>query len=93
MNLTLADATVIIAAFMSLFSFIKVLRSPIDRIDSVERDVKLIKDDLNARKQIDRAILNSLQAITNHSIDGNGIEELKASKKELQHTIVDIATK
>lgn len=93
MSYTLADAVVVIGALMSLFSFIKVVRSPIGRIEQNERDINALKKDLSSRKEIDRAVLNSLQAITNHMIDGNNTEKLKSSRDELQRTINDIATK
>ena len=93
MNYTLADVVVIMGALMSLFSFVKVITSPLSRIEKTERDVASIKADLDSRKKIDRAILNSLQAIINHMIDGNGTPELTASRKELQSTINEVATK
>lgn len=93
MNLTVADAVVIVGAIMSFYSFIKVVRSPLSRIEQTERDVVDLKKELEGRKTIDRAMLNSLQAITNHMIDGNNTNKLKDSRDELQRAINEIATK
>lgn len=93
MNLTVADVVVIIGAAMSFYSFIKVVWSPLSRIEQTERDVIDLKKELENRKTVDRAMLNSLQAITNHMIDGNNTSKLKDSRDELQRAINEIATK
>lgn len=93
MNLTLADAVVIVGALMSLFSFVKVLTSPLSRIEKTEKDVQEIKEELSQRKQIDRAMLNGLQAMINHILDNNNTDKLRDSRDELQHAITEVLTK
>ena len=48
-----------------------------------------MEDALSERKETDIVILKSLNAITNHMIDGNGIAELKKSRDELQKSIIE----
>ena len=58
-----------------------------------KEDIEKLKKKTDKHNEIDKAMLNALQAITNHMIDGNGVDKLKASRNELQRTINDIATK
>lgn len=71
---------------------IKLLNTPLDDIRKNKLEIENLKKEQLTRKAMDKAILNSLQAITNHMIDGNGIEDLKKSRTELNQTINDIAT-
>ncbi len=77
-----------------LVGFFKLLNTPLKNIETNTKEIDKIKKDLSKRNEIDRAILNSLTAITNHMIDGNnGIDQLRKSRDELVKTISDIATK
>lgn len=77
-----------------LVGFFKLLNTPLKNIETNTKEIDKIKKDLSKRNEIDRAILNSLTAITNHMIDGNnGVDQLRKSRDELVKTISDIATK
>ena len=41
------------------------------------------------RKSTDILLMKSLNAITNHMIDGNGIDKLKEARDELQREIIE----
>ena len=45
-----------------------------------------------AQKEINMLILESLQAITDHDIDGNNIDALKESKKKLDRYLINKAS-
>ena len=79
-----------VAAIVALF---KLINAPLDKIKDHDKDIKELKESAKKRSEIDKAILNGLQAMTNHMIDGNGVESLKASRNELQNAINEIATK
>ncbi len=76
-----------------IIACIKLVNTPFEQIKKNKEDIQKMKSDNSDRKEMDRAILHSLQAITNHMIDGNGIDKLRASRDELARTIADIATK
>ena len=77
-----------------LVGFFKLLNTPLKNIETNTKEIDNIKKENGKRKEIDRAILNSLTAITNHMIDGrNGVDQLITSRNELIKTISDIATK
>lgn len=83
----------IASGVVGIIAFIKLINSPFDQIKESAKEIEKLKKEQATRKEMDRAMLNSLQAITNHMIDGNGIDRLKASRDELSKTINDIATK
>lgn len=83
----------IASGVVGIFAFIKLINSPFDQIKESAKEIEKLKKEQVARKEMDRAMLNSLQAITNHMIDGNGIDRLKASRDELSKAINAIATK
>lgn len=78
---------------VTIYGLIKIAKTPFDSIKQNAEDIKELKKAVTKQSEIDKAILNGLQAITNHMIDGNGINELKSSRDELQHAISDIAVK
>lgn len=53
--------------------------SDAERMSALEREVK----DTN------KVIIESLQALTSHAIDGNNVEQLKQSKKSLDDYLLD----
>lgn len=81
-----------------LVGFFKLLNTPLKNIETNTKEIDKIKKDIAKKNEIDRAIdraiLNSLTAITNHMIDGtNGVDLLRKSRDELVKTISEIATK
>lgn len=79
-----------IAAIVAL---VKLINAPLDKIKDHDRDIKELKENQKKQSEIDRAMLTGLQAITNHMIDGNGVDKLKESRTNLQNAINEIATK
>ena len=80
----------IVTGISAIIALVKVLNAPVDKIKQHDNDIKEIKAEQTRRKEIDKAILNSLQAMTNHMIDGNGRDKLQASRDELQREISNI---
>jgi len=77
----------------AVIALIKLINAPLDKIKDHDKDIKELKEAAAKRSEIDKAILNGLQAMTNHMIDGNGVEKLKESRNDLQKAINEIATK
>lgn len=78
------------SGIVAIFALIKLIITPLDQIKQNKKEIEEIKNDMKKRKSIDRAILNGLQAMTNHMIDGNGREKLQASRDELAREISSI---
>ena len=83
----------ICAGLVTIYGLVKIAKTPLDKVTANAKDIEELKKTTRKHAEIDTAILNGLQAITNHMIDGNGIDKLKASRDELQKTINDIAVK
>lgn len=110
--LALCGAIITISAAMTvIIKAVEKLRQPNkkqdERIESLELEVKTIKERLEAgniqfqddglrMEQIEtstrdamKVVIESLQALTAHAIDGNGIEELKESKQRLDKYLIE----
>lgn len=77
----------------AIIALAKLINAPLDKIKDHDKDIKGLKEAAKKRSEIDKAILNGLQAMTNHMIDGNGVDKLKESRNELQKAVNEIATK
>lgn len=93
MTLDFATIVSICGGIMAIWAVVKLVNAPLADIKKNRDDIDKLKEEQSTRKQMDKAMLNSLQAITNHMIDGNGIDKLRESRDELQKAISEIATK
>lgn len=81
------------SGIVAIWNLVKIAKTPFDTVKKNAEDIAELKKQSKKQGEIDKAILNGLQAITNHMIDGNGVDKLKTSRDELQRAINDIATK
>ena len=79
----------ICSGIAGMYAVWKIVKGPFVKLDDHERRITSVEKSLIERKDTDTLILKSLNAITNHMIDGNGIEKLKASRDELQRGIIE----
>lgn len=79
----------ICSGLAGMYAVWKIVKGPFVKLDDHERRITSVEKTLIERKDTDTLILKSLNAITNHMIDGNGIEKLKASRDELQRGIIE----
>lgn len=79
----------ICSGIAGMYAAWKIVKGPFIKLDDHERRITSVEKTLIERKDTDTLILKSLNAITNHMIDGNGIEKLKASRDELQRGIIE----
>ncbi|MCR5228743.1 MAG: hypothetical protein K6D03_01285 [Solobacterium sp.] len=79
----------ICAAIATIYGCYVIIRKPFARIDDHERRIGNLEEAGTERRKTDQLILKSLNAITNHMIDGNGIEKLKDARNELQNNIIE----
>lgn len=79
----------ICSGIAGIYAVWKIIKGPFVKLDEHERRISSVEKTLIERKDTDTLILKSLNAITNHMIDGNSIEKLKASRDELQRGIIE----
>lgn len=84
-----SDIVTICAAIATIYGCYVILRKPFQKLDDHERRLIRLEDLSKERKMTDQLILKSLNAITNHMIDGNSIQKLKDARDELQNNIIE----
>ena len=75
-----------IAALVAVY---KIIRAPFAQVADHERRITSIETSISTQKATDKIILKSLNAITNHMIDGDSVDKLKEARDELQQGIID----
>lgn len=79
----------LVGGIAAIIGLVKIFKKPFDQIDDHERRLQKLEEDRNERKHTDILILRSLNAITNHMIDGNSLDKLKAVRDDLQNSIIE----
>ena len=79
----------ICSGIAGIFAVYKIIRAPFAQVADHERRITSIETNLAEQKSTDKLILKSLNAITNHMIDGNSVDKLKEARDELQQGIID----
>ena len=79
----------ICSGIAGLYAVYKIVRAPFAQVADHERRITSIETNLAEQKNTDKLILKSLNAITNHMIDGNSVDKLKEARDELQKGIIE----
>lgn len=79
----------LVGGIAAVIALIRTIRKPFDTIDDHERRLNQLEEDRKERQKTDTLILRSLNAITNHMIDGNGVDKLRAVRDDLQNSIIE----
>lgn len=88
-NISLASLFWLVGGIASIVAMFKILYKPIDQLSDHERRLKKLEDATAERRETDLLTLQTLNAIVNHMIDGNGIDSLKKVRDDLQKSIID----
>ena len=78
----------IIGGITAIGAFIKWISTPFKKIDDHETRIKAIEENLTERRETDQLIMESLTAMMDHMIDGNGIDQLKEVRKKTHQQII-----
>lgn len=73
----------------AIVGMVKLFKHPFDKLDDHERRLSKLEEDRQERKATDKVILTTLSAMVNHMIDGNGVQELKKVRDDLQKSIIE----
>lgn len=77
-----------VGGITALATFITWLMKPFRKIDDHENRISALEESRTERKQTDQYIMSALNALVNHMIDGNGIDELKKVRNDYQEQII-----
>ena len=78
----------LVGGLTAIGAFIKWAMSPVHRLDDHERRINALEESRAERKQTDQYMMSALNALVNHMIDGNGIDELKKVRNDYQEQII-----
>ena len=87
-TISLSQVIWICGGVLGIAAFVSWIMKPFKKIDDHESRIKVLEDSADERKQTDQFMMKSLNAIVNHMIDGNGIDQLKQVRDEYQNEII-----
>lgn len=79
----------VVGGITALAAFIKWASTPFKTIENHESRIQVLEKAEEQRKATDRYTTRALNAIVNHMIDGNGVDELKKVRSEYQDEIIN----
>lgn len=77
-----------IGGITALATFITWFMKPFKKIDDHENRISALEESRTERRQTDQYMMSALNALVNHMIDGNGIDELKKVRNDYQEQII-----
>lgn len=87
-TISLSQVIWICGGILGIAAFVSWIMKPFKKIDDHESRIKVLEDSADERKHTDQFMMKSLNAIVNHMIDGNGIDQLKQVRDEYQNEII-----
>lgn len=87
-TISLAQTLWLIGGITALATFITWVMKPFKKLDDHEKRIGVLEETADERKQTDQFMMKSLNAIVNHMIDGNGVDQLKQVRDEYQNEII-----
>lgn len=87
-TISLAQVIWFAGGLMGIVACIGWIMKPFKKLDDHERRIGNLETAIEERKAADLFIMKSLNAIVNHMIDGNGVEQLKQVRDEYQNEII-----
>lgn len=88
-TISLSQLVWLAGGIMAIVAFFNWAMKPIKRIDDHESRISTLEASAKEQNTTNKYITNALNAIVNHMIDGNGIEELKKVRDEFQQEIIN----
>lgn len=87
-TISLSQVIWLCGGILGVAAFVSWIMKPFKKIDDHESRIKVLEETADERKQTDQFMMKSLNAIVNHMIDGNGIDQLKQVRDEYQNEII-----
>ena len=88
-TLSLSQIIWISGGIMAIVGLVTWLMKPIKKLDDHERRITTLEESVEESKKTDRYITRALNAIVNHMIDGDNIEDLKKVRDEFQSDLIN----
>lgn len=88
-TISLSQLLWLVGGITALASFLAWAMKPFKKIEDHESRIKTLEESADERKKTDQFMMKSLNAIVNHMIDGNGVDQLKQVRDEYQREIIE----
>ena len=88
-SISLADLIWICGGILGIAAFIAWAAKPFKKLDDHERRISTLEETAESSKRTDRYVTRALNAIVNHMIDGDNVEDLKQVRDEFQNEIIN----
>lgn len=87
-TISLAQTLWLIGGITAVVTFVTWLMKPVRKLEDHENRISALEESRTERKQTDQYMMSALNALVNHMIDGNGIDELKKVRNDYQEQII-----
>ncbi len=87
-TISLAQTLWLIGGITAVVTFCSWLMKPFKKIDDHEKRIGVLEEAADERKKTDQFMMKSMNAIINHMIDNNNVEELRRVRDEYQNEII-----
>lgn len=92
-NITIGWVAAALGLIAGIFTAVKTIDAPFkkqrDMATKNDAEIKALSAALKEQQEMSKVILSTLNAMVNHMIDGNGIEDLKKVRNELQKAVIE----
>lgn len=87
-NISLAQTVWLLGGISAIWAFLKWALTPLKKVEDHEKRIGALEESVEHRKETDLFMMEAMNAVVNHMIDGNGISELKKVRDKYQSTII-----
>jgi hypothetical protein len=87
-NISLAQTVWILGGISAIWAFLKWALTPLKKVEDHEKRISVLEQSTDERRRTDQFMMKSMNAIVNHLIDGNGVDQLKRVRDEYQNEII-----
>ena len=87
-NISLAQTVWILGGISAIWAFLKWALTPLKKVEDHEKRISVLEQATDERRRTDQFMMKSMNAIVNHLIDGNGVDQLKRVRDEYQNEII-----
>lgn len=87
-TISLAQTLWLIGGITAVATFVTWLMKPFKKIDDHEKRIGVLEEAADERKTTDQFMMKSMNAIINHMIDNDNVDELRRVRDEYQNEII-----
>lgn len=87
-TISLSQTVWLVGGITAIIAFVKWAITPIKKIEDHENRITSLEETADERMKTDQYMMSALNALVNHMIDGNGVDQLKQVRDEYQRQII-----